>query len=56
MTFATRTDPNGIFTCSFPEPGWWCLAAQRDARRREYEGTEYPVRERVILWVFVGAS
>jgi cobalt/nickel transport protein len=53
ITFTTRTDPNGVATCTLPSAGWWCIAAQRDAGRRPYEGKEYPVRQRVILWVYV---
>ena len=27
ITRTAKTDPNGIFTCTLTEPGWWCLAA-----------------------------
>jgi cobalt/nickel transport protein len=53
VTFATKTDPNGVATCTLPEAGWWCLVAQRDAGKRAYDGKEYPLRQRVILWVHV---
>jgi cobalt/nickel transport protein len=53
ITFTAKTDPNGVVTCTLPSAGWWCIAAQRDAGRRPYEGKNYPVRQRVILWVHV---
>jgi cobalt/nickel transport protein len=56
ITFTTKTDPNGVVTCTLPSAGWWCIAAQRDAGRRQYEGKEYPVRQRVIFWVFVNEA
>jgi len=53
ITFTSKTDPNSVVTCTLPTAGWWCIAAQRDAGRRQYEGKDYPVRQRVILWVYV---
>jgi cobalt/nickel transport protein len=53
ITFKTRFDPNGIFTFAFPEAGWWSFTAQRDGGMREHKGKEYPVRQRLTLWVHV---
>jgi cobalt/nickel transport protein len=53
ITYAAKTDPNGIVTCSLPEPGWWCITAQRNGGVRKHEGKEYPVRERATLWIYV---
>src|SRR5205085_8889242 len=30
ITRATKTDPNGVVTCTLLEPGWWCITAARD--------------------------
>jgi cobalt/nickel transport protein len=54
VTFKARTDPNGVFTCTLPESGWWCMTAQRPAGQMARDGKEYPVRQRVTLWVHVG--
>jgi cobalt/nickel transport protein len=43
----------GVATTTLTEPGWWCLAAERDGGQREHEGKMYPVKQRAILWVFV---
>src|SRR5262249_41576873 len=53
ITRAVKTDPNGVVTCTLTEPGWWCLTARRDGGTRQHQGTAYPVRERVTLWVYV---
>jgi cobalt/nickel transport protein len=53
MTRQVKTDPNGVLTCTLTEPGWWCIAAERDGGKREHEGKMYPVRQRAIFWVHV---
>jgi cobalt/nickel transport protein len=53
VTRTAKTDPNGVVTATLTEPGWWCLAAARDAGTREHDGKAFPVRQRSILWVFV---
>jgi cobalt/nickel transport protein len=55
ITFKTKADVNGVFTCSFPDPGWWCVTAQRDAGTRERDGKPYPLRQRATLWLHVDA-
>lgn len=53
ITRASRTDPNGVVTCTLTESGWWCVTAQREGGKREYQGKTYPVRQRTTLWVWV---
>ncbi len=53
MTRTAKTDPNGVVTCTLTEPGWWCIAAQRDGGKKEREGKSYPVKQRATMWVFV---
>lgn len=53
ITRTSKTDPNGVVTCTLTEPGWWCITAQRDGGTREREGKVYPVRQRATFWVFV---
>jgi len=56
VTLKTLTDANDAFTCTLAEPGWWCMTAQRTAGKAQRQGKEYPVRERVTLWVHVDAK
>ncbi len=53
ITRAVKTDPNGVFTCTLTEPGWWCLTAARDGGQREHDGKMYPVKQRATFWVYV---
>jgi cobalt/nickel transport protein len=53
VTFRTRVDPNGVFTFAFPEAGWWSFTAERAAGVHERNGREYPLRQRVTMWVHV---
>ncbi len=53
ITFKTKTDVQGVFTISFPQGGWWCVTAQREAGTRDHEGMPYPLRQRVSLWLHV---
>jgi cobalt/nickel transport protein len=53
ITRAAKTDPNGVVTCTLTDPGWWCVAAQRQAAKKDRDGKAYPVRQRAIHWVYV---
>jgi cobalt/nickel transport protein len=53
ITRAAKTDPNGVVTCTLTDPGWWCVAAQREGGKKEREGKTYPVRQRAIHWIYV---
>ena len=53
ITRGVKCDPNGIFTCTLTESGWWCFTAARDGDKRERDGKLYPVKQRATLWVFV---
>jgi cobalt/nickel transport protein len=53
ITRTAKTDPNGVVTVTFTEPGWWAITALRDGSRRERDGKMVPVRQRATLWVHV---
>jgi nickel transport protein len=53
VTARVKADPNGVVTCTLGEPGWWCVAVERDGGTREHDGKAYPLRQRAIFWVFV---
>jgi cobalt/nickel transport protein len=53
VTFRTRVDPNGVFTFAFPEAGWWGFTAERDAGTHARNGRDYPLRQRLTMWVHV---
>jgi cobalt/nickel transport protein len=53
ITATAKTDPNGVLTCTLPEPGWWCLTAQRDGGMKEHNGKNHPIRRRTTLWVYI---
>jgi uncharacterized GH25 family protein len=53
MTRVVKTDPNGVFTCTLLEPGWWCMTGQREGGKRNHNGKAFPVRQRATLWVYV---
>ncbi len=55
ITFASKTDPNGVLTCTLPEPGWWGITVQRAAGTRNFQGKDYPLRQRLTMWVHVDA-
>jgi uncharacterized GH25 family protein len=55
ITRAAKTDPNGVATCTLTEPGWTCIAAVREKGNRRHDGKDYPLRQRVVFWVFVEA-
>jgi uncharacterized GH25 family protein len=52
-TRTARTDLSGVVTATLTDPGWWCLAANRNAGKKDHGGKSYPVHERSILWVYV---
>jgi cobalt/nickel transport protein len=54
ITFRTRLDSNGLFTFAFPEAGWWSFTAQRLGEGHMRNGREYPLRQRLTMWVHVG--
>ena len=56
ITRTAKTDPNGVVTATLTDPGWWCLAAQRDGGQRERDGKKYRVRQRSTFWVHVDDS
>jgi len=53
VTRSVKTDQGGVATFTLPEPGWWCVTAQRDGGFRERAAQRYPVRQRTTLWVHV---
>ncbi len=53
ITRSVKADPNGVFTCTLTDAGWWCVTAQADGGQREREGKMYPVKRRATFWVFV---
>jgi cobalt/nickel transport protein len=53
ITRRVKADPNGVFTATLTDAGWWCVTAERDGGMRERNGKMYPVRQRATLWVFV---
>ena len=55
ITFKTKTDPNGVFTFAFPEPGWWCMTAawQEPGRQWVDSGKQGPLVERATFWLHV---
>jgi nickel transport protein len=56
ITFTTRYDPNGVFTFAFPEAGWWGFTAQRSGGAQQRKGKDYPLRQRLTLWIPVEAK
>jgi uncharacterized GH25 family protein len=52
-TRTAKTDLSGVVTATLTDPGWWCLAAGRQAGMKDHDGKSYPIRERSILWVHV---
>lgn len=56
ITRVVKADPSGVATATLLEPGWWCLAAQRDGGTRKQKGKNFPVRQRAIMWVHVDRS
>ncbi len=53
ITRRVKSDPNGVFTCTLTEPGWWCVTAEVENGKQEHEGKMYPILRRLTLWVYV---
>lgn len=54
VTFKVQTDLKQVFTCTLPEPGWWCMTiAGKKIGTRVHGGQEFSIRQRVTLWVHV---
>ena len=54
VTQLITTDPNGVFTYSFPKAGWWGFSAVTDAPFKiKKDGKEYPVELGGIIWIKV---
>jgi cobalt/nickel transport protein len=52
-TRVVKTDPNGVLTCTLPDPGWWCITAYKDGGKAKHEDKEYPLQMRSTFWVYV---
>jgi cobalt/nickel transport protein len=52
-THSVKTDPNGVATSTLTDAGWWGIAAQRDGKSKKRDGSDFPLKERAIHWVFV---
>ena len=55
ITQVVRTDPNGVFTFTCTQPGWWGFAAlsTADYHLKNPEGQEKPVEIGAVLWIFM---
>lgn len=54
ITRVVKTDVNGIFSYTLPNPGWWILAASVDnAGVITIDGNEYTLNGLAALWVHV---
>lgn len=53
ITRRMKADPNGIVTCSLPDPGWWCVTITREVGKKERNGKSFSLRLRATFWVFV---
>ncbi len=53
ITFRTQTDALGMLTCTLPDPGWWAVTVTRPAGNYEVNGKEYPIKQRMTIWVHV---
>jgi cobalt/nickel transport protein len=53
ITRTVKSDPNGVVTCTLPEPGWWCLTTGRSGGKKQHDAKTYPIRQRTTIWVFV---
>ncbi|MGI6454989.1 MAG: DUF4198 domain-containing protein [bacterium] len=56
--FITRvvvTDPNGVFSCTLPEKGWWiCAALVEDAGPIDYQDKKLGLSALAAIWVYAG--
>lgn len=48
-----KTDPNGCFSVTFDQPGWWLLSCATDGGPGQQGGSTQVVK-RAVMWVFVG--
>jgi hypothetical protein len=55
ITVKTSTNPNGVFTIAFPEPGGWGTTVSWQEKDRGWTeaGKRGPLRERTTFWVLV---
>jgi len=53
VTRKTKTDPNGVATCSLPDAGWWVITVTRDAGKTDKDGVSFRVQQRATLLVYV---
>ncbi|MGC9330030.1 MAG: DUF4198 domain-containing protein, partial [Candidatus Hinthialibacter sp.] len=54
ITRVVVTDPNGVFSHTLPEEGWWLMAAAiENAGKVEKDGQSYSLNGLAALWVHV---
>ena len=55
VTQTVRTDANGIFTFTCPQPGWWGFAAlsEADYTLKNPEGRDTSVELGAVLWIYL---
>ncbi len=54
ITRVVVTDPNGVFTCTLPDPGWWlCAAYVKDVGKFAKDGREYTRNALAGIWIHV---
>jgi cobalt/nickel transport protein len=56
ITFRTKTDRNGVLTCTLPQAGWWGITVLRPAGTTAVDGKMVPLKQRLTLWVHVDGS
>jgi cobalt/nickel transport protein len=57
ITQVIRTDPNGIFSFTCPQSGWWGFAAlsEADYTLKNPKGEEKGVELGAVLWIYMNA-
>lgn len=53
ITRQMKTDPNGIVTCTLPDPGWWVITITLDGGTERRDGRDFKIKKRSTLLVFV---
>jgi len=54
ITRVVVTDPNGVFSCTFPDPGWWlCAAYMKDVGKIEKDGETYTQNGLAGIWIHI---
>jgi cobalt/nickel transport protein len=53
ITRQMKTDPNGIATCTLPDPGWWVITVTMDGGTEKRDAREFKIKKRSTLLVFV---